>query len=277
MLSYSFKQQAISSRLAGERSLKLIQRTAIAQRSDQGLTLIESLIAIVIIAITMVSISPPIFWAVASRVQTQRAEQALKLAQGEIDRVRTIVERGDSNDLSNLPPAVADAATNIRTSVSAPRNAPTGVAPSALISIRGGCPALANPGTGNLTTSGTPTAIGTFAEIDTDGNCRTDYLLQTFRSQGLDQNGAPFTNATGQTLSGFVMGVRVYAAVAKPELTAGRGGTQPAALRGTNGLGNQLNRPLAVLYSTIVRSNDSQNLELYRKLCPTDGTTTGSC
>ncbi|WP_156426950.1 type IV pilus modification PilV family protein [Leptolyngbya sp. NIES-2104] len=242
--------------------LALLQKTAIAKSTNQGLTLIEGLLAIVIIAITMVSITPPIFWAVASRVQTQRAEQALKLAQGEIDRVRTIIDRGKDRTTTFLPPVVSG---NVRDSatVAAPNNAGTGV-----ISTRS-C-------SGTVATL-PPANAATFVQIDTNGDCTADYLLQTFRSQGLDERGNAFTGASGQTLSGFVMGVRVYSTVARAELTAGRGSTQPASLRGTNGLGNQLNRPLAVLYSTIVRSNEGQNLEIYRKLCPANNPTTGSC
>ena len=255
------KQQPKSFPHSGKPALMLIHRSSIAKRSDQGLTLIEGLIAMVIISLTMVSITPPIFWAVATRVQTQRAEQALKLAQGEVDRTRTIVERGETAKVLDLPRDVGS--LNVRTGVAAPNTAGTGV-----ISIRdcGG-------------TAGTlpPATIATFARIDTNGDCTPDYLLQAFRSQGLDQNGTPFTGATGQILSGFVISVRVYSALAAPELLANRGSTQPASLKGTNGLGNQLNRPLAVLYSTIVRSNASQNLDLYQKLCPTASKTTGAC
>ncbi|BAU12736.1 hypothetical protein LEP3755_32670 [Leptolyngbya sp. NIES-3755] len=255
------KQQTISSFVHDDRKTRLLRRMTIAKQSDQGLTLIEGLIAIVIIAITVVSITPPIFWAVASRVQTQRAEQALKLAQGEIDRVRTLVDRGETTSLDLLPPEVA-AATNVRSSVAAPNSAGTGV-----ISARGDCASATFP----------PTSSATFVGVDTNADCNPDYFLQTFRSQGLDQLGNPFTRGANQTLSGFVMGVRVYSVVARSELDAGRGDTQAASLQGTNGLGNQRNRPLAVLYSTIVRSNDSQNLELYRRLCPATTTTTGAC
>ncbi|MGG6270216.1 type II secretion system protein [Leptolyngbya sp. AN03gr2] len=262
-LMKQMKQQSPSSRQS-TLLLRLIQRMSCDRGSDQGLTLIEGLLAIVIISITMVSITPPIFWAVASRVQTQRAEQALKLAQGEIDRVRTIVDRGETTTLlASLPPEVT-ATTNVRSSVPAP-NTPT--TPDGVLSTRS-CSATA---------SFPPANTNIFVGIDTNGDCVADYLLQTFRSQGLDQNGNPFTRAANQTLSGFVMGVRVYSAVARPELVASRGGTQPAALRGTSGLGNQLNRPLAVLYSTIVRSNDGQNLDLYRKLCPATSSQTGAC
>lgn len=251
--------------LARKLTLEFVQKQEIEKRSDQGLTLVEGLIAMVLISITMVSITPPIFWAVASRVQTQRAEQGQKLAQGEIDRVRTLVERGGSEStITNFPPTAANLSeAAIRSSTSpnfpaAPNTPNTPLSSLPMISTADSCAKATFP----------PSTVLAFTAIDTDGDCKPDFLLQTFRSQGLDQNGNAFTNAAGQTLSGFVMGVRVYSIVARDTLINSQGRTQPAALRGTNGVGNQLNRPLAVLYSTIVSSNASQNLDLYRKLCP---------
>lgn len=273
LINSQFTKQPSSFPKVQRLALTLIQKQTIANRSDQGLTLIEGLIAIVIISITMVSITPPIFWAVATRVQNQRAEQALKLAQGEIDRVRAIVDRGEVASLPPaaltppLPPTAAGLTeTALRGSPTSSPAAPNLVSTSdtAVISTVSSCTGTTFP----------PLSPTTFTQIDTNGDCKPDYLMQTFRSQGLDQNGNPFTGAAGQTLSGFVMGVRVYSFVAKPALTNGQGITKAAALRGTNGLGNQLNRPLAVLYSTIVSSNISQNLVLYRKLCPTKN---GAC
>ena len=63
-------------------------------KSVQGLTLIECLVAIVIISITVVAITPPIFVATASRIQARRAEQTSQIAQAEVDRVRVLMERG---------------------------------------------------------------------------------------------------------------------------------------------------------------------------------------
>lgn len=248
-----------------------------AKHSDAGLTLIESLIAMVVIAITMVSITPPIFWAVASRVQTQRAEQALKLAQGEIDRVRVLAERnqtGTTQFTGNLlPPRVEGATeTEVRNRSSNKFPAPETAKAARVMSKR----ICGTNGADN--DDGTfADAIGKFVRVDVDGDCKTDFLVQSFRSQGLDQNGKAFTGEAGQTLSAFVMGVRVYSSVAEPALTSKRGKTEPAKLQGTSGVGNQLDRPLAVLYSTIVRSSESQNLDLYRTLCPAESKTTGAC
>jgi hypothetical protein len=64
------------------------------------------------------------------------------------------------------------------------------------------------------------------------------------------------------------MGVRVYAFAASQNLDNGQLQTQPASLRLTSGLGGQTTRPLAVQYSTIVRSNSGDGVDLYRQLCP---------
>lgn len=237
--------------------LGLTQKMAASSRHpDRGLTLIEGLIAIVIVSITLVSITPPIFWATGTRIQNRRAEQALQLAQGEIDRVRTIVDQGKAT-IASLP---ADAGvTNIRSA-----NIP---APSIA-----GNTATVNPKCTSVD-DGIP-AVNKYTQVNTDPNpenpadCKANFLIQTFRSTGI-------AATAGGVPDGFVMGVRVYSIVAEPNLIAGKGLTEQASLKGTNGLGNQLTRPLAVQYSTIVRSNASENLDIYRKLCPNPGT--GQC
>ncbi|PSB17982.1 type II secretion system protein [Phormidesmis priestleyi ULC007] len=246
-------------------SLSLTQKIAASrQRSDQGLTLIEGLVAIVVVSITLVSITPPIFWATGTRVQNRRAEQALQLAQGEIDRVRTLVDQGQAT-IKLLPPVGAD---NIRVANSVP--APTS-AKSGLVTVNPSC--KTNPDNGESP------ALGEYIQINTDPNpenpndCKPNFLMQTFRSTGLDGDGNPVTGSA--IPEGFVMGVRVYSIVAEPNLIGSKAETTQASLKGTNGLGNQLTRPLAVQYSTIVRSNASKNLDLYRKLCPTAGA--GQC
>jgi type II secretory pathway pseudopilin PulG len=236
--------------------------------SQQGLTLIEGLIAIVVITITIVAITPPIFWATATRVQNQRAEQALSLAQGEIDRVRTIVERQEIKENLALLPPVAGTESEVRQAsnpannkVAAPKSAKSGTIQSAKA-----CSTTPDDGT-------PPSAFDQYVQVDTNSDCQPDFLLQTFRSQGLDERGNTFDpqNPEQRRLSGFVMGVRVYSIVAKANLDANKGKVAPASLKGTTGLGSQLDRPLAVLYSTVVRSSDSDNLSVYHALCGNTG------
>lgn len=240
---------------------RILRALILRQPRDQGLTLIESLVAIIVIAITVVSVTPTIFLAVATRVQTRRTEQAVQLAQAEIDRVRVMVERG-RYAMTDLPP---DAGTNI-SAAAAPTTAMAGT-------VRSFVPACNND-------TGTPaTAVTQYLRIDTDPvrnpttgvwDCTPDFIVQTFRSTGFDSNGATPTTASPPV--GFVMGVRVYSVVAEQTL-AGGGSllTGQAALRNTTGLGNQRVRPLAVLYSVVVRNDLNQSLDNYRRLCNAAG------
>jgi len=247
-------------------ALGLTQKMAASSRHpDRGLTLIEGLIAIVIVSITLVSITPPIFWATGTRIQNRRAEQALQLAQGEIDRVRTLVDQGQAT-IDLLPP-IAVGVANIRlvNNVAAPTIPKDGN----VISV--------NPLCTNKDDGKAPDSPTKYLQVNTDPNpensndCKANFLIQTFRSTGFDENGIVPAGTTAP--AGFVMGVRVYSIVA--ERNVGKLLTEQASLKGTNGLGNQLTRPLAVQYSTIVRSNASKNLDIYRKLCPSSGA--GGC
>ncbi|MBE9076555.1 type II secretion system protein [Romeria aff. gracilis LEGE 07310] len=67
-----------------------------------GLTLIECLVAIVVIAASMAATTPMMVTAVATRIQNQKAEQALQLAQAEVDKVRLAVERGDTGSIDKI-------------------------------------------------------------------------------------------------------------------------------------------------------------------------------
>jgi prepilin-type N-terminal cleavage/methylation domain-containing protein len=237
-------------------ALKLLTRKAPSERS--GFTLIESLVAIIILSITVVSVIPPIFWATATRVQNRRAEQAIQLAQSEIDRVRVAVERKTITQVQ-LPPRVGTALK------------PVAPAPTTIIAkgakLRSAVPGC-NVDDGNQSVNVTDLIL-----VDTDPEapgspepCKPEFMIQTFRGAGvpLDQADAP--------PDGFVMGVRVYSIVAADN-TGGtytvRPGIQSAqgTLRGTNGLGTQQSRPLATNYSTIVRTNKSDGLGIYRQLC----------
>ncbi len=251
---------AIAPGLALWLTLKLAHKQGLTQHSESGFTLIEGLVAIIIVSITVISITPPIFWATASRAQTRRAEQALQLAQGEIDRVRALVERQPENiKLTDLPPSTGTNEETVRTSVDTPNVAKTTnmVTTASLAKCANRDDSL---------DAGITTDPKQFIQVDINADCEVDFLVQTFRSNGLNNEGNAVL--TGQAPAGFVMGVRVYSAVAKRSISEGKTLRSDAgSLVGTTGLGNQQLQPLAVLYSTIVPSNRSGNLDLYRKLC----------
>jgi prepilin-type N-terminal cleavage/methylation domain-containing protein len=226
------------------------------QHPDQtsGFTLIESLVAVIIVSLTVVSVLPPIFWATATRVQNRRAEQAVQLAQGEIERVRTLVERGNYTAL-DLPP-VDGSRTDLR-------EAGTTTAPPATASgiIRSTTAACKSPNDAQQ-----PDAVTKYIAVDADPNngCKPEFIVQVFRSVGTIPDGS----APGSPPSAFTMGVRVYAEPAFGSLRRGTPlETTSARLRGSSGLGQQSTRPMAVLYGTVVRSRAGNALGVYKRLC----------
>ncbi len=204
--------------------------------SNQGFTLLETLVAILIITLVGAAIAPPIILSAATRIQNQRVEQANGIARGEMDRIKLLVERGDYQT-ANLPPS----------SGSNPiQNTP---APDA----------ISNLNTNNLNN---PTAARTSptqsfsVDLDRDSNTPPEFVVQTFRGQ------EQAVSSTITTPAAFIMGVRVYSSRsfangARPTLT------QPTKLGFTSG--ESLQRPLAVLYIPIVRSDQRFSLCKYTK------------
>ncbi len=143
------------------------------QLSEQGFTLLESLVGMLVITIILAAMTPPILLAVGTRIQNRRAEQAMQLAQGEIDRVRVIVEQGNytANDL----PAVPSTSPNDITSVSAPTTLYTTIK-----SDNSSCLKLY---------TGTQIPDTTALQVDTSRDCQPDFLVQTFRDVGVSDGG----------------------------------------------------------------------------------------
>lgn len=194
--------------------------------TEQGLTLIESLAAIVIFGTAVVAISPPIVLSMAARVRAHRAEQALNLAQGEIDRVRLLVEQGHKSsgktldEFRTLLPPKATNEDAVPTSI-----ANCGAIPVANAAAKG-------------------------CTVDINGNGiieNMDFVVQSFRTvshcQGAD-NDVPV---------GLKMVVRVYTVAS---FEANPGGLSPEqgslAFSGATTSGPN---PLAVLKNTVVRSD----------------------
>lgn len=229
----------------------LLRLKPLAQRhqSDQGLTLIECLVAIVIVSITLIAITPPIFFITATRVQSRRAEQALQVGQAEIDRIRAVVERGvyTLNDL----PAVVTSINNVP--------APTSVTAGVLKSSIASC----NTYTGATVATTSLLPVNTDLDPSNLAACTSQFLVQTFRTDGTAGSAVP--------RSGFRVGVRVYADIPLLRQNLGSLQTEQASLKFVSGAGNQNLRPLAVLYSTIVRNDTSTSLQDYRAICPAAG------
>jgi prepilin-type N-terminal cleavage/methylation domain-containing protein len=206
-----------------------------------GLTLIECLVAIIMVALVASAIAPALVISVATRVQNQKAEQALALAQSEIDRVRLAVERREARD-TNLPPSVSFTGTFDAENKIAEVAGPLAAAP------------VSSPGTAFQTRL-----------VNLNGN---EFAVQVYRSPGKFVASVPVV---------FTMGVRVYDVRA---LEAGGGGNlpkDPASLGMTGGEGQRTQRPLAVLYTTVAAGDNSDSLCSYIKYYDSAASTPLGC
>lgn len=210
-------------------------------RNNKGLTLIECLVAIVVIGTTTAAIGPMMIFSVATRVQNQKTEQALQLAQGEIDKVRLAVEQGGDygNKLErlNLVRSTSSFASKAATAASV-------LPPNAFITLP------------------TPTAFVTNERqarlVDIDGDGTNDFAIQLFRTPGQEVPSQTI-GVTTDTPVAFNLGVRVYDARAnQATLTA-----TPGSLTFTSGEGQRGQRPLAVIYSHMAQGDRDASLCQY--------------
>lgn len=203
--------------------------------NDQGLTLIECLVAIVMVALIASAITPALIISVATRVQSQKAEQALRIAQSEVDRVRSLAEQIDGQNQSRLREVnTANTATFIP-------SAPAAITEANIANQPG--PARGAPVARNALS----TVNQTFPQA-LNGN---DFAVQVYRTRGLTRNGVPVA---------FALGVRVYDVVAVNSPGAGNLSAVPLSLAVRGDAGRRSERPLAVLYTNIAIAEDGNSL-----------------
>lgn len=193
---------------------------------NSGLTLLECLVAITIIGVSTATIAPVMLFSVATRVQSQKAEQALQLAQLEIDTIRVEIERGNNAFVSNYP----------QTPRSEDEIAET-----------------ATPGNVSLILT-SDLSDARAADVDDDGD--DDFALQVFRTEGI-------SDASGNPMA-FRVGVRVYDVDAVRN-NSGSLLKDQASLAFTSGEGQRGLRPLAILYTDIVAGDRDLSLCNYRQ------------
>lgn len=229
-----------------------------SKSSEQGLTLLECLMAVVVMGLTMAMITPPLVIAAATRVQNRQAEQAMQIAQGEVDRVRATLarENGQNLTLARLP-AIAAVSGTLEGFA-----APTRPTTSSPMKSSAAC--------GTNYNNGEQIAANQGLRVDVDGNCIADFFMQTFRTAG----GTPRGSAT--TPPDFQLGVRVYSILAAS--SSGALTTKPAALQIVGGQGNRRTRPLAVLYTPFSQSDQSGSaLCSYHQSSTRTGALSASC
>ncbi|WP_264319455.1 hypothetical protein [Zarconia navalis] len=212
-----------------------------ARPSEEGLTLMESLIAVVMVSAVAVAITPPIFLSVATRVQNRRAEQALQLAHGQIDQVRVLVEQGlDASNIEQLPALAAGAASLDDVN-------PPGSEYSALQSTNYSC--------SDYDVNPKQVPVNQALPIDINGDCEADFFVQTFRYKDVE---GPITPGVPIV---FNMGVRVYYRNAELQNAE----KKQASLKLTTGEGQQRTHPLAVMSTALAQGDKDGSLDGYRQ------------
>jgi type II secretory pathway pseudopilin PulG len=225
-----------------------LKRYLSATRTSAGLTLIECLVAIVMVGLIGSAIAPALLISVATRVQSQKAEQALELAQSEIDKVRQIMERGEyeKDGTSTLPEAAPFDGDDYKFDYDVAKvNPPDKGEPL-------------DPGDYDYY----PEALQT-KEVELNGE---RFAVQVYRTPGkFGDDDVPVT---------FNLGVRVYdydAVVNSDSLQ-----TKPAALSMVSSQGQRTDSPLVALYTTVTAS-DGATLCSYIQHLDTDAQVPTGC
>ncbi|MGF1535007.1 MAG: hypothetical protein ACFB4J_00795 [Elainellaceae cyanobacterium] len=212
------------------------------QTLEAGLTLVECLVSLFTVTLLGALVGPPLLWASAAQLQAQRVQQAQRLAQAEVDRVRLQMGQADARsdvELSNLelPPVTT---ANQLTQQPAPQ------AIAALRSTHEHCPTSGNPGQAHE-------AIG--IDLDGDADCDAEFMVQAFRTG----NEAVESQAT------FELMVRVYAF--KGDFEGLQTAMAPVGLGQT-----AARRPLAVTTTLLTLGGTSETLLCYhRRPCGQSG------
>jgi prepilin-type N-terminal cleavage/methylation domain-containing protein len=230
------------------------QHHRLTPTSQSGFTIIESLIAIIVVTILMVGLAPIITLAVANRVQARRVELATQAASSYIDGVRSgAIPLADPND-NQLLKAVTEYDVNNPSPIPAPP--------------KGNLNCTFVPGEPSYCTSPSPQDSILYC-VDGDGDeaCGglNDFVVQAFGQIPTDSSGEYYFQQ--QRYAGYRLGVRVYRADAFTSdfvTQFSAEGTQLSAIGGT-GL-SKTQSPLANVTTEI--SIDSIQLQ---KICGEKG------
>ncbi|MGB7440598.1 MAG: hormogonium polysaccharide secretion pseudopilin HpsB [Coleofasciculaceae cyanobacterium] len=213
------------------------QKPSFSQTSQSGFTIIESLVAIMVVSILLISIAPVIVLSAATRLQAKRIERASEAARGYINSVQAD---------ALLDPPISDA-TQIN-AVPAPTVG-----------------ALSCPGDDYCTAPAAPAANYNLYCFDNDGggcNSMMDMVVQAFGYNPTATDPDNNINA----LKGYELGIRVYRADGFSETAlvtqAQRGSRQVAA---TGGLGDRQS-PLVEM-TTVITPGKPTSENIRDRIC----------
>ncbi|NJR19531.1 MAG: type II secretion system protein [Calothrix sp. CSU_2_0] len=210
--------------------------------NDSGFTIIESLMAIIVVSILMIAIAPAIVLSVATRVQAKRVELATDAASSYVDAVRsTTID----------PPPITKRATGATTDP-APPDAPSGTLKCEYSSKYCDLP-VTNPSTSSLFCVNGDTKEGC------QNTSNKDMVVQAF--------GYHPTSTTPE--NGYKLGVRVYRADAfKTGITlqAVKDGAKSQKAFGTNLLSKNKPQPPLIEFTTEVTAKGTSFSDLCGRL-----------
>jgi prepilin-type N-terminal cleavage/methylation domain-containing protein len=237
-----------------------------------GFTIVECLLAIILVGILMTAIAPVIVLSVATRVQARRVEQATASARSYIDGLQTGAIKPPPastfplNEVDASNPNIkkfASARDLFATSIPAPPTTPITTC-GGDISTNPAFPYCVNDATSNLS----------LYCVDNGGGCASgnskDFIVQAYRSAKSTTTGVPDLDPntglpTDDGSKGYLLGVRVYRADAFDgssdplKTTAVNGGKRAATTAG--GRGDQ--RSPIVEMTTEIRTTGTD----YQSLC----------
>ncbi|MBE9068595.1 type II secretion system protein [Leptolyngbya cf. ectocarpi LEGE 11479] len=206
--------------------------------AQSGLTLLECLVALFVIQAVVAVSAPLVVLAVSTRVQSQQADQALQVAQGELDRIKTAVARGDGNEFRtgiDIPANTVRSRTDFTDATKVP------------------------PPTSVVDGDDYKTDFRVAKAIYLDSDNEPDLALQLFRNY-IDFIDNPAITSPPD-LAAFDVGVRVYRADIVTDRTADLEVEQASyGFSGNKVGGSNPTRPLAVLSSTVFKSDTGQSL-----------------
>jgi len=215
-------------------------------QEDAGLTLIEALVAIVVLTIVLGAIAIPITITAGSRVQNRKVEQAQQIAQFFTENTRLQMSMLESWTYAGTTSSLTGAKPTLSYS-------PVGAIPplpTASYSSISLVPApTTNCGIVGPSYSTTCAATDLFG-YDLDKDNAADFYVQTFRMSDL-------RSANSNEVIGFDIGVRVYPLEAIGRL--GQLKTTTRSLGFTSGIGDPT-QPIASAYTSIYRGEESDAL-----------------
>jgi prepilin-type N-terminal cleavage/methylation domain-containing protein len=158
------------------------------QHQAEGFTLIEVLASVVLVALAMVALAPTLTVIAYRRAMSERVELANRLAQEEVDRIRTLVDI----ELAANPRAFEDDQDQL-----------------ARLPRVGANPLANTPPPTDMDTEGDNYSIRV-ARVQVPGRNPEEYVIQTFRDAGAPCIDRRENRVIQRVPCSFRMGVRVY-------------------------------------------------------------------